>query len=100
MVGIMNEVGSVLASMSDHWQGVAVLLIVIMCALVGPLAFVLNKMMDLQAREGEANRALIRELGQLQRESAKEHSEGSAQVAEAVHKVELALTTLTTRWGS
>ena len=92
MVEIMSEVGTVLASMSENWQGVAVLLIVCMVSLIGPLCYVLIKMMELQAKEGEANRQIIREIAQLQRES-------SGEVANAVHKVELAVTSLLTKWG-
>lgn len=92
---VMKEITELVASLGENWRGVVILLAVVGALAGGPPIYVLRRIMDLQEREGQANRDVQREVAAANRETQRAISESTSQaigkLGDAVRQLELAI---------
>lgn len=96
---LVNQVTDLINSLSDNWQGLVVVMIVLAGVAGGPPLYVLNKIINLQEKEGEANRLMQEKEGAsnraIQREVAGVTAKALDKLSDAVRQIEVAMARIT-----
>ena len=84
---IVNQVTDLINSLSENWQGLVVVMIVLAGVAGGPPLYVLNKIITLQQKEGEANRNMQEKVSNVTAHALDKLSDAVRQIEVAMARI-------------